>query len=569
MKKNIIRFQTLTLLAFFVFVSNLFSQKTYPDQSDSSIVHRIKKDIYLLASDSLQGRETGTKYEIIARDYIVSHYKEIGIAPAFKDGSYLQAFTFKGAPVYGDSNFLKINSKIFKLQKDFYPLSYSASGKVKGELVKVGYGIVVPQKNYNDYLNKDVEGKIAVIETGVPKGTISDSLYAKYLQLDKKIDTALAKGAIGIVFINSDKSFPDPSTYLDSRATPSSVPVIFAAQMAYKLIMDGTKNIASINVDLVKENKTGYNVGAFIDNKAPTTIVFGGHYDHLGWGKENSFYHGDKPMIHPGADDNASGTIAVVELARYFKNSANKKNNYLFLNFSGEEKGLLGSSWFTKSEAYNLSTVDYMFNFDMLGKYDSTQGLIIFGTGTSSLWDTIIATTPRQNLKIKKVKSGLEGSDQMSFYLKNLPVLFFNTGADLENYHLPSDKAYKLNYPGEVQVIKYIERIAERTDSLGKIPFTKSSDSAGMGGKHSYSVTLGVVPDMTFDGKGMRVEAVKDGKTAFKAGIKAGDIVLKIGDNEVLEMKTYMKALGKYHKGDKAMVTIKRGEETLVKEVVF
>jgi len=569
MKKSIIKFKSLILLAFLVFSANAFSQKTVFDQSDSAIVHRIKKDIYLLASDSLQGREAGTNGEIMARDYIVNCYKTMGIAPAFKDGSYLQAFSFKGVPKYGDSNFLKINKKVFKLGKDFYPLSYSTSSEIKGELLKVGYGIVLPQRGYNDYLNKgDVKGKIAVIETGIPKEYSTDSLFSKYLQLDKKIDTALAKGAIGVIFINSDRLSTDPPVYLDSRATPSSVPVIYAAQRAYKLIMDGTFNIADFKVDLVKESKTGYNVAAFIDNKAPTTIIIGGHYDHLGWGGESSFYHGNIPMIHNGADDNASGTTAVMELARYFNNSPKKNNNYLFINFSGEEKGLLGSSWFVKSDAYDLKKINYMVNFDMVGQYDSTKGLIVFGTGTSSLWDTLIGITPRQNIKIKKIKTGLEGSDQMSFYLKGLPVLFINTGPNAEVYHRPTDDADKLNYPGEALVVKLAERLIEKSDSLGKLPFVKSADSANTG-KHTYKVTLGVVPDMAFEGKGMRIEAVKEGKTAYNAGLKAGDIVLKIGDNEVLEMKSYMKALGKYQKGDKAQVTFKRGEETLVKEVVF
>ena len=407
MKNIIIKFQALLLLSLFAFAANAYSQQG-THQSDTAIAGRIKKDIYMLASDSLQGRETGTNGELMARDYIVSRYKAMGIAPAFKDASYLQAFTFKGAPECGDSNFLTINNKAFKLKKDYYPLAYSANASITGELVKEGYGIVVSKKNYNDYKNSgDVKGKIAVLETGIPKQYATDTAFTKYLDLQRKIDTAVAKGAIGIVFINSDKSVEDPSVFMDSHTVAASVPVIFAQQMAYKLIMDGTKKIATIRVNLVKKTKTGYNVAAFIDNKAANTIVIGGHYDHLGWGNEYSNYHGKTQMIHHGADDNASGASAVIEMARYFKNSAKKKNNYLFINFSGEEEGALGSSWFTKSDAINMATVNYMVNFDMVGRYDSSKnGLNVIGTGTSPLWDTLISITTHHNLKNQEKSLG-------------------------------------------------------------------------------------------------------------------------------------------------------------------
>jgi aminopeptidase YwaD len=562
------RSQKIKCLLFFFFIAaspGVFSQ----DGGKTAIEKRIKEDITLLASDSLIGREAGTYGEIMARDYIISRYKEMGLKPAFKDGSYTQAFTFKDVPALGDSNILKIKKTFYKQEKDFYPLMYSASTEVTAGMVNVGYGIIVPEKNYNDYRDKkDLKGKIFIIKTSVPKEFSSDTSFIKYANLQKKIDTAVAKGAAGIIFTNDDKNIVDPSSTLSNRIAPASIPIIFVNGKTSKKIYGSLRSPVSIRVDIERKVLTGYNVAAYIDNKAPNTIIVGGHYDHIGLGKSNSLYQGDKPMIHNGADDNASGTAAVMELARYLKNSAKKNNNYLFINFSGEEEGLLGSAYFTKSDAYDLSHVNYMMNMDMVGRYDTSKvGLNIIGTGTSPLWDTLIAITPHSGIKIKKTKSGIDGSDQMTFYTKDIPVLFFFTGIH-SDYHKPSDDADKINYKGEAEIIGYAERFIEKTDSLGKLPFSKSNDASSMK-RTSFKVTLGIVPDHSFDGKGLRIEAVLDDKPAKKAGLLAGDIVIKMGELEINEIMSYMKALNTFKKGDKVSVTVKRGEETLVKEVEF
>jgi hypothetical protein len=568
--KNKIAFTINVAISFFLLLSgNVFSQNT--NKNEAAIEQRIKKDLTILASDSLLGREAGTQGEIMARDYIVNNYKSIGIAPAFKDGSYLQPFTFKDTPSYGDSNFLKINKKSYKLESDYYPLAYSASKHIQGELVKVGYGIVVPQENYNDYNNlKDIKGKIFVIETSVPAQYFHDTLFGQYNSLQKKIDTAIAKGASGIIFINSAKTSASPAKFLGMRVFPADVPVIFADEKALKIILKSSKCAADLNVDIVRKTKTAYNIGAFINNNAKTTIIIGGHYDHLGMGKESSMYVGP-PMIHNGADDNGSGSVAVMELARYFKNSAKKNNNYLFLNFSAEEKGLIGSAYYTRSDAFDSTKINYMLNLDMVGRYnpDSLKaGLEIIGTGTSPEWDTLISMTPNtDNLKIRRSKSGLDGSDQMSFYMKNIPVIFFFTGIHTD-YHKPSDDVDKINFPKEAQIIEYVERFIERTDTIGKIPFSKTKETANTG-MTSMKVTLGIIPDYAWEGKGLRIDGVTEGKTAFKAGLKANDVILKVGKYDVTEIMSYMKAMSNFKKGDKTLVTIKRGEETLVKEVQF
>lgn len=528
---------------------------------------RIKKDVYVLASDSFHGRETGTDGEKLASDYIIKQFKDIGLVPLMANKSYLQPFDFTDGLKASAKNELIINQKTFKLGKDFYPLSYSSNTSIEGDIIKIGFGIVSPKNNHNDYqTNKDVKGKIVVIETSIPGKYSKDSKFAEFGDLQIKVDTAIAHGAIGIIFINSEKGYSNPSEQISSRISQSSVPVIFVDEMAYKLLMDGTTWHAKITTDLEKVHKTGNNVVGFLDQKSANTIVIGAHYDHLGMGGENS----RDPLVkavHNGADDNASGTAAMLEIARYLCNSGPLKNNYIFVAFSGEEKGIFGSTKFVNSNDYDLAKVNYMFNFDMVGKLDtSKKGLIINGIGTSPVWDTLITNTKSSfPFKIRTTQSGMGGSDQMPFYLKNIPVLFFITDVH-DDYHKATDDADKLNYPGEAAIVKYSELLIKKLDNYGKLSFIKSKDSVAGNNSNVKKVTLGVVPDYTFEG-GMKIEAVTDGKPAAKAGMKGGDIIIKIGDYEVKDMKTYMKALGNFKKGDKPIVIYKRGAEELKVEV--
>lgn len=546
------------------------AQKLNFEQSESAIASRLKQDISVLASDSLMGRETGTEGEIMARDYIVSQYKTIGIEPFFDGDSYIQSFTFKDSPSLGESNSLLVGKKNYFVTKDYYPLSYSASTTFSGETVNVGYGIVVPSEGYSDYKNKsNLKGKVFVIETSLPEKYRMDTNFVRFLDLQKKVDTAVWYGASGIIFINSNEKISAPSSMLTTYILPSVVPVIFVKNQGLKKILSKSKPvIVSMQVDIRRNTLTGYNVAGYIENKAPTTIIIGGHYDHIGMGKEGSRYTGPVMQIHNGADDNASGTAGVMELARYFKSSEKRNHNYLFINFTGEEKGLDGSSFFTRSTYFDTTKIAFMLNLDMIGRYDTSKvGLNILGTGTSPLWDTLIAMTDSENLKIKKSKSGLEGSDQMSFYLKGVPVLFLFTGLH-SDYHMPGDDIEKINFEGEAAIIKFAERIIEKTDSIVKIPFSKAKEESATS-RTSMTVTLGVVPDHSWDGEGLRIDGTIPNKPAEKAGFKADDIILKIGEYDVMEIMSYMKALGHFKKGDKTKVIVKRGEETLTLDVEF
>lgn len=314
--------------------------------------------------------------------------------------------------------------------------------------------------------------------------------------------------------------------------------------------------------------RKGENVAGFIDNAAPYTIVIGAHYDHLGLGHDNNSLDANpEGKIHNGADDNASGTAGVIELANHFaKNGEKEPFNFLFLCFSGEELGLIGSKKWCESPDVPLTRIAYMINMDMIGRLnDSTHKLIVYGVGTSPMFVPLLDSIPSA-FSIKKDSSGIGPSDQTSFYLKDIPVLHFFTGQH-SDYHKPTDDADKINYSGEKEVLDYIVRFIERSYRYGKPAFqkTRTPDT----GKVSFKVTMGVMPDYTFEGKGMRIDGVTDGRPAAKAGIQKGDIVIRLGDMEVKDVQEYMKALSNYKKGDTAPVEVLRNGEVKKLQVTF
>ncbi len=307
----------------------------------------------------------------------------------------------------------------------------------------------------------------------------------------------------------------------------------------------------------------GRNVLGLIDNGNENTIVLGAHYDHLGWGPEGSLHTGE-PAIHNGADDNASGVAMILELAR--KLSAEKLNyNYVIFAFSGEEKGLWGSNYFTKNPLFDLDKVNYMMNFDMVGRLNEKK-MAIYGTGTSPVWLPLLNEKNTYGFQSKMEASGVGPSDHTSFYLADIPVLQFFTGQH-EDYHRPSDDYEKINFDGIESITNYVYSIILAIDKKEKISFTKTKDDSAE--KMDFKVTLGVIPDYLFTDKGMRIDGVREGKTADVAGIIKGDIVVKMGDLEIVDMMSYMKALGAFEVGQETKVVVKRGEELVETKVVF
>jgi hypothetical protein len=309
----------------------------------------------------------------------------------------------------------------------------------------------------------------------------------------------------------------------------------------------------------------GRNVVGFINNGADNTVVIGAHYDHLGYGKEGSLYTGE-PAIHNGADDNASGVSMLLFLASVLKEKKLKTNNYIFIAFSGEEKGLWGSNYFVNHPPIEVTKMNYMINMDMVGRLNAERQLAVNGTGTAAQFSAVLDETNKTKLKIKKSESGVGPSDHTSFYLQNIPVLAFFTGQH-GDYHKPSDDMQLLNYGGMRDISTYILNIIEELNDDKKLAFVKTKDESTDAPK--FTVSLGVIPDYLYDGKGMRIDGVREGKPAFKADLQKGDIVLKMNDMEVSDMMSYMKALASFKAGDTAKITILRDAKEVVKEVKF
>ena len=539
----------------------------YLPVNDEQLKSNLRKHISTLASDAFEGRETGTAGETKASDYIVKEFKDVGLKPKGEKG-FLQEFNFTAGAEYGLSTQLIVNSTIYKAGTDFMPLPYSSNGVVTGYVTKVQYGITDTKNNRDDYKGKvNLSKKIFVIETGTPDGNDPHGKFGDWTDLRKKIDLAVTHGASAVIFINSDTTSDDPKPDWKNHTSPSSIPVIFAKKNVSRVLKDSVVTNCTVGAEIIKIEKKGHNVIGFINNKSLNTVVIGAHYDHLGYGDEGSLYRG-APAIHNGADDNASGTAALIELAGFVKNSSLKKNNYLFIAFSGEEKGLLGSNYFVKHPTVDLKNVSYMINMDMLGRLKADEKvLIINGTGTSGRWKGILDSSKVDDLKIKETESGVGPSDHTSFYLQNIPVLHFFSGTH-SDYHKPTDDENKINYEGELMIVKMIKNVLTHLDGQGMLPFvkTKNEDNEET---PKFKVTLGVVPDYAFDGEGMRIDGVTDGRPASKAGLQSGDVVIQLGENKVVDMMSYMKALGKFNHGDTTKVKVRRNNEVVERDITF
>ena len=306
---------------------------------------------------------------------------------------------------------------------------------------------------------------------------------------------------------------------------------------------------------------TGRNVIGFLDNKAKNTIIIGAHFDHLGFGGDGSLHRGEK-AIHNGADDNASGVAVMLNLVSKLKEK-NTNNNYLFMAFSGEEMGLLGSNYFVKNPTIDTKAVSYMINMDMVGRLKDSA-LAVYGTGTSPIFKQTLKSH-NNNFKLIQKESGVGPSDHTSFYLADIPVLHFFTGQH-GDYHKPGDDSEKLNYDGMEIISTYIFNIISDLNDNGKLAFRKTKSEKA---QVRFKVGLGVIPDYMFDGKGMRVDGVSEDKPAQKAGLQKGDIVIKLGEKNVTDMMSYMKALAVFKKGDKTSVTVTRKGKEVTAEIQF
>jgi hypothetical protein len=511
----------------------------------------LRQHVEVLAHDSLEGRRTGTIGEQKAIAYLENAYTQMGLAAAGTQG-YRQPFYIDEGKTYKESTTLTLNGQPLKPDTDFFPLIFSGNGKINTEA-----NVALHESGDAWWINLD-----AILEKNK-----DNPHFLLHSHLQEVAQKAAADGATAILFFNDGPVKDDLKFLPKDKATPLTIPVVYLTQRAIKQygITENSAPVVAGEVLLKPVGRTGTNVVAKIDNGAAYTIIIGAHLDHLGYGEDQNSRHTGEPAIHNGADDNASGTAALLELAKMLKTDAFRHFNYWLIHFSGEELGLYGSKFFTENPTTDLSKVNCMINLDMVGRLnDSSKALTIGGVGTSPAWGSLLLPTEHFTFKIDS--SGTGPSDHASFYRKDLPVLFFFTGLH-NDYHRPEDDADRLNYKGMALIVNYIADLIKRMPAE-KLVFTKTKEQ-NMGGGRGFKVSIGIMPDYTYSGIGVKADGVIAGRPAEKAGLKANDVILQLGEHLITGVDTYMQSLNRFEKGQTTTITIKRGNDILTLPITF
>jgi aminopeptidase YwaD len=571
------------------------------DKNPEITASEIQDHINYLASDKLQGRYTGSKGGEMAAEYIEADFKSTGLKPLFNE-SFRQNFPFvAGIKLSGHNRLLfNINGKEInpKINDEYTPAPFSGNVDYHGLVVFAGYGISVPDLNYDDYKNLDVRGKAVLIMRYNPEGANPHSEFGKYSAYRYKANTAKEKGASAVIFVsgyipkndedklmklNYDGAGPMPDIGIIQIKREFADKLFKAEGLNFKSVQERIDSLKSpdsftfnnskvvISTGVEEIMKTADNVGGYLAGNDPELkneyIVIGAHYDHLGWGETGSLYRGSVPQIHNGADDNASGTTGVMELAEKFASQKeNLKRSMIFVCFSGEELGLLGSSYFINNSPVSINKIDAMVNLDMVGRLNPENQLTIYGTGTSSGFKDLLNNDNKNfNFKLTFIDDGYGPSDQSSFYSKDIPVLFFFTGTHTD-YHRPTDDADKINSKGEEEVLRYVYDISDNLDESSSKPDYINVPRKSEGRPMAFSVYVGTVPDYATQVDGLKINGVGEGSPAQKAGLQGGDIIVKFGDKKISNIYDYTYALGDYSPGDiVAIVVMRNGEKKTFK----
>lgn len=520
------------------------------EKANAALVANLTKHVQYLADDKLEGRRSGSNGEKLAMQYIIGQYTAMGLEPKGTDG-YIQEFEIEEGRQIDPVTAMMVDGKKLLLHKEYIPLAYSAPAKLQGSPA------------------------MALTEPGQPwfmdlKDVLEENKNNPHFEVDdaikKMAQKVAAKKGTALFVYNTSAATDNVQYNKNDKSIAEKIPVIFITKDGYeKYFTDHSATMQiSLQVGFSEKKRTARNIIGFINNHAANTVILGAHYDHLGYGEDKTALDTGH-IIHNGADDNASGTAALIELARMLKQKAPLNNNYLIMNFSGEEQGLLGSKYWLEHPSTKISA-NYMINMDMVGRYDTTHKLTIGGYGTSPVWSDVFAKE-KTALAVVFDSTGSGPSDHAAFYRKDIPVLFLFTGSH-SDYHKATDDWDKINYEGEKDIVKLLYEIIGITDTKNKLPFTKTAEQKNEGRK-SFKVSLGVIPDYGFTGTGLRIDGVSTGKPAEKAGLKAGDIILQLGEYKFVDIYSYMDALGKFDKGDKTTIRIKRGTEEKTFDIVF
>ncbi|MEP6538819.1 MAG: M28 family peptidase [Bryobacteraceae bacterium] len=572
---------------------------------------RYLEDVRYLASDNLKGRGTGTPELEKAAKYIAQQFHKAGLQPI--DGKkYEQAFTVSVNSHLGPLNRLEYSigseKHTAKIGQDFTPFNFSGNGKVSGEIVFAGYGITAKEYNYDDYANVNVKDKIVLVLRHEPQEFDANSIfekkaYTEHSQLFSKAANAKFHGARAILFVNDAATHSGSDDHLEkfgsdvSPANPGLPFLQVRVDVAEKWFAAAGKSMpaiieqidkdlqtrsfafppnvtASLQTDVRRDIKTVHNVMGYLPGTTSEYVVIGAHYDHLGLGQQFSLAPSLAGTVHPGADDNASGTAGVLTLARWFSAQPKQKRGILFMTYAGEELGLLGSSYYVNHPLLPLDKAVAMINMDMIGRIRNGK-VFVGGVGTGTNLKQILEDVmPKYQFQMDASElSGYGSSDHTSFTTKQVPVLFFFSGLH-GDYHRPSDTWDKID--GE-SAVKLLHVVADVTGALEsgderpkyvrvepKNPHDSGSSSSGGGG--GYGPDFGSIPDFAEPPTGVRFADVRAGSPAAKAGLKGGDILIDFDGKKIGNLYDFTYALRAKHPGDEVEVTVLRdGKPTKAK----
>ncbi|MEI6049836.1 MAG: M20/M25/M40 family metallo-hydrolase [Bacteroidota bacterium] len=558
----------------------------------------LQDEIKYLSSDTLKGRLTGSAGDSLAAEYIKSKLTSYGLVPLLGDG--LQRFKVTKRVLPGKDNYLSVNGIGYNPGKDFMPFAFSSDSSLVAEVIFAGYGFNIngDSLKWNDYNGLDVNGKWVMILRADPETDKTKSPFVPFSGDRDKAILAKDLGAAGVLMVSG--SIFDPQDAFESLNTEGfsvDIPVLRIKRELADIILSkskttiealekklnetrkpagfSTKSILSGKSEIIRETTNTRNVVMVLPGEDEQLkneyVIFGAHFDHLGMGGPGSSSRsGDTIAVHHGADDNASGVAMMLELAEKFaKTKGSHKRSVICVAFTGEEEGLLGSKHFTNDPGIDLSKVNIMVNLDMAGRLKETNNLQIFGVGTATgLKDLIYSKSDTSVIKLSLLDEGYGPSDHSSFYLKNIPVLYYSTGAHLD-YHTPSDTWDKINYNGMVKISDLIFNVTEElATSSARLQFKESGPKVetvryGRG----KSVTLGIMPDFAGVVKnGLRADFVTPGKPAALGGMKKGDIITAINAKPVNNIEDYMFRMKQLKRGQTISVEILRNDK---KEVLL
>jgi peptidase M28-like protein/PDZ domain-containing protein/PA domain-containing protein len=585
-------------------------ERAKPEYTSREFLEPIK----FLASDKLQGRGDGKPGLDEAAAYLAKRFKKFGLKPAGDNGTYLQHFTITVGAELGPENSLTYESgatrQTLTLGQDFTPFSFSEATHLRAPLVFAGYGITAPEFNYDDYKGIDAAGKIVVVLRHEPQENDENSRFAgkqltTHAEIVNKAINARNHGATGMLLVNDLGNHPGEPDELIRFGTLTGPEEMKLAALQVKAsvvdewlkpggqTLEGLRQAidkdlsnhsfaldpaaqVSLSVDVERVRASVANVVGVLPGKveklARQCVVIGAHYDHLGLGDQHSLSPRQIGEIHHGADDNASGTSGLLELADDLPRGGGRlRHSLVFVAFAAEETGLLGSNYYTSHPACPLDQTLAMVNMDMIGRVAKNK-LYVGGTGTSPGFKKLVEDANRQaGFDLSYSASGYGASDHMSFAVRSVPVIFLFSGLH-SDYHKPSDTWDKINAEGGAKVVELVGRVVEGLDGLSEKPqYVRVAEPtpSAMGGGGGYGPYFGSIPDFGEIEHGVKFADIHEGSPAAQAGFKAGDVLIEFGGKKIENLYDFTYALRSHKPGDKVLVTVLRSGEKLTREVTL